>query len=48
MKKEWNYNDWQGRSKGQVERNYKIMDWILTSAVVFIIGLTLYNIITSI
>lgn len=26
MKQLWNRNEWQGRSKRQVENNYKVMD----------------------
>jgi hypothetical protein len=32
--KEWNRNDWQGRSQEQVEGNYKILDgWAIYTAV---------------
>jgi len=34
----WNRNDWQGRSKKQVEDNYKIMDIIYIVTFVLIVG----------
>ena len=48
MKKEWDYNQWQGRSKRQVENNYKIMDWIFTGLAIFLAGFTIYNVIIHI
>jgi len=34
----WDRNDWQGRSKKQVEDNYKVMDIIYIIAFVLIVG----------
>jgi hypothetical protein len=45
--KEWNPEDWQGRSKSQVEGNYKILDWTMSSAAIFLLGLAIYTAFTS-
>lgn len=38
--KEWDTNDWQGRSKEQIDANYKVMG---LSGLVFIAGFLLYG-----
>ena len=45
--KEWNPNDWQGRSKSQVEGNYKILDWTLMGAGILFFGWAVYTVIIS-
>ena len=45
--KEWNPDDWQGRSRSQVEGNYKILDWTLMGVGVFLFGWVVYTVITS-
>jgi hypothetical protein len=45
--KEWNRNDWQGRSQEQVEGNYKILDWTLASVGIFLLGWAIYTAVTS-
>jgi len=45
--KEWNRNDWQGRSKSQVEGNYKILDWTMASVGIFLLGWAIYTAVTS-
>jgi hypothetical protein len=39
----WNRNDWQGRSKKQVEDNYKIMDIIYIIAFVSVVSYMIVN-----
>jgi len=39
----WNRNDWQGRSKKQVEDNYKIMDIIYIITFVSVVGYMIVN-----
>lgn len=48
MKKEWNSNDFQGRSKDHMERNYRILAFVL--GVSWLIGtfILAYTIIKSI
>ena len=36
--KEWDSNQWQGRSKRQVEGNYKILDWTMMEIGLFLFG----------
>jgi len=45
--KEWDRNEWQGRSQEQVEGNYKILDWTLMGVGIFLFGWVVYNVITS-
>ena len=44
--KEWNENDWQGRSQRQVEDNHKIMAVALTGLFVVLIGLIIYGLVS--
>jgi hypothetical protein len=32
--KEWDPNEWQGRSKRQVENNYKVNDYVIKTGLV--------------
>jgi|TARA_B100000768_G_scaffold177659_1_gene192177 hypothetical protein len=45
--KEWNPEDWQGRSRSQIEGNYKILDWTMSGAVIFLLGWAIYTAVTS-
>ena len=45
--KEWNPEDWQGRSQEQVEGNYKILDWTMASVGIFLLGWAIYTAFTS-
>lgn len=44
--KEWDTNDWQGRSQRQVEDNHRIMGIALTGLFLVLIGLIIYGIIS--
>lgn len=46
--KDWNPNDWQGRSKKQVETNEKLAGISIIGLVVFVLGTLIYQLITSI
>lgn len=46
--KDWNPNDWQGRSKKQVETNETLAGISVIGLVVFVIGTLIYQLITSI
>jgi hypothetical protein len=39
----WDNNDWQGRSKEQVERNYKVFGWSIVIVLIFGLVLFLYD-----
>jgi len=39
----WDRNDWQGRSKKQVEENYKVMNIIYIVTFVLIVGYAIVN-----
>jgi|688.fasta_scaffold08169_17 hypothetical protein len=41
----WNNNDWQGRSKKQVERNYKVFKYSLILAFIGTILLLIISIL---
>lgn len=41
--KEWDRNEWQGRSQEQVEGNYKILDWTLMGFGIFLFGWAVYT-----
>jgi hypothetical protein len=43
--KEWNPNEWQGRSKRQVENNYKVNDYVIKTGLVAFLLWTLTQII---
>jgi len=36
--KDWNYKDWQGRSKKQVESNYEVLAYTIVVGFVIIVG----------
>lgn len=40
---EWNRDEWQGRTKEQVERNYKTFDLFIKIVLVTIIGTLLIS-----
>lgn len=44
----WNSEDWQGRSKEQVESNYAIMDTILTIAGLAFIGWAICQVLINV
>ena len=44
---EWDKNDWQGRSKEQVESNYKIMDIIFKLLLIFFTIGIVYNMVSG-
>ena len=48
MKKDWNPNEYQGRSKDHVERNYRIFAFILVLSWLIGTGLVLVKLISYI
>ena len=48
MKEDWNPNDYQGRSKDHVERNYRIFAFILVLGWLVGTGLVLFKLISYI
>lgn len=46
-KTEWDENQWQGRSKQQVETNYKLMDITVMSGIICFIGIIIYRLIIT-
>ena len=49
MKKEkWNTEDWQGRSKEQVENTYRLLDDVLSIVGTSFIGWAIYKAFTNI
>jgi hypothetical protein len=48
MEKDWNPNDYQGRSKDQVERNYRVFAILLILTWFVGTGLVLYALINYI
>lgn len=46
-KDNWNPNDWQGRSKKQVEDNYKMLDWTFAIAGVLFFGWAFFMVIKN-
>lgn len=48
MKQEkWNPEDWQGRSKRQVEDNHKIMDWCFSILGFGFLGWALFQVVIN-
>lgn len=45
--KEWDRNEWQGRSQEQIEGNYKILDWTLMGVGIFLFGWAVYTAFTA-
>lgn len=45
--KEWDTNDWQGRSEHQVQGNETFAFWGLVGFVCTVIGIILYNVMLS-
>ena len=41
----WNKNDWQGRTKEQVERNYKVFKYSLLIVFIWVIILYMISIL---
>ena len=39
---DWDPKDWQGRSKKQVEDNYKMLDWTFSIAGILFFGWVVY------
>jgi hypothetical protein len=48
MEKDWDPNDFQGRSKDQVERNYRVFAIFLVLSWLVVTGLVLYGLINYI
>jgi hypothetical protein len=48
MEKEWNRNDWQGRSKNQITNNLKIAHWSVTAAVTLFSAVLIIRILNKI
>lgn len=46
--KEWDTNEWQGRSQKQVETNEKLSGISILLIILFTIGYVLYNTVTNI
>ena len=46
--KEWDANEWQGRSQKQVETNEKLSGISILLIILFTIGYVLYNAVTNI
>lgn len=45
--KEWDSNEWQGRSKRQVENNEKLAGISMIACIAIMLGLIIYNLITQ-
>lgn len=45
--KNWNPNDWQGRSKRQVETNETLAGISMIAVIAMVVGLVVYNIIVN-
>tara|TARA_R110000868_G_scaffold47206_2_gene155133 strand:- start:395 stop:565 length:171 start_codon:yes stop_codon:yes gene_type:complete len=45
--KEWDTNDWQGRTKEQVESNYKVMGYGFIIGIGLIIGYVLISLFNN-
>ena len=45
--KEWDRNQWQGRSRSQVEGNYKILDWTLAGLGIALFAWAIYTTVIS-
>lgn len=43
--KNWNRDDWQGRSQRQVEENYRALNWSLMFFAGFFLGWTIWQIV---
>ena len=46
-KPEWDENQWQGRSRQQVETNYKVLDITVIMGIISFIGIMIYRLITT-
>jgi len=46
--KEWDSKSWQGRSRQQVETNYRLMDITVVTGLICFIGIIIYRLITTI
>lgn len=44
MKEDWNENDWQGRSKQQVESTYKLYAFSVIGLAICLLGILINNI----
>lgn len=45
--KNWNPNDWQGRSRRQVETNETLAGISMIAVIAMVVGLVVYNIIVN-
>jgi len=45
MGKDWNLNDFQGRSKNHVERNYRILAFSIIVFWLYLMGILVYKFI---
>jgi hypothetical protein len=45
MKDNWNKNDWQGRSRENVETSYKVAGSSMFGCVCMMVGLVIYNLV---
>ena len=45
--KNWNPNDWQGRSRQQVETSEKLAGISMIAVILMVVGLVIYNAITQ-
>ena len=46
--KEWDKTQWQGRSKRQVETNYRMMDITVAACLICFLGIVIYKLISTI
>lgn len=44
---EWDRNDWQGRSREQVESNYKMLDIVFVFIAIFTTIAIVYNMVSD-
>ena len=47
MKDQWNPNDWQGRSRRQVETSQTLAGISMIAIVLMVVGLVVYNVIVN-
>jgi len=45
---EWNHEIWQGRSKQQIETNYRFFGITIVSALLCFVGIIIYRLISTI
>ena len=45
---EWNHEIWQGRSKQQIETNYRFLGITISSALLCFVGIIIYRLISTI